>query len=83
MFSLKTVEPKFNPKFFIKPFSKQQNFGPDQIQSICRLQINSTKTMISLFGRVENTVGKGGNADYQHLFLFPKWYSKISGYSKL
>ena len=32
---------------------------------------NVTKTMIPLFDNVENTVGKGENAGYQHFFLFP------------
>ena len=32
--------------------------------------------MISLFDRVENTVGKGENAGYQHFLLFPQVFSK-------
>ena len=35
-------------------------FGPDQIESICRRQIiNVTKTIVSAFDSVENIVGKG------------------------
>ena len=33
---------------------------------------------ISLFDRVENTVGKGENAGYQHFALFPKCFPKPS-----
>ena len=29
-----------------------------------------------VLGRVENIVGKGENAGYQHLLLFPTWFSK-------
>ena len=36
------------------------------------------KIMISLFGRVENTVGKGDNAVYQHFLLFQQCFSKPS-----
>ena len=28
--------------------------------------------------RVENIVGKGENAGYQHFFLFPQWFLKLS-----
>ena len=32
----------------------------------------------SLYDRVENTVGKGENADYQHFLLLPQCFSKPS-----
>ena len=34
--------------------------------------------MISLFDRVENTVGKGENAGYQHFLLCPQCFPKPS-----
>ena len=39
--------------------------------------------MISLFDRVEDTVGKGQNADYQHFLLFPRCFSKPSSSGSL
>ena len=33
---------------------------------------------ISLFDRVENTVGKGENAGYHHFLLFPQCFPKSS-----
>ena len=39
-------------------------------------KLNSAKMMISLFDRVENTVGKGENAGYQHFLLFPQSFPK-------
>ena len=33
---------------------------------------------ISLYDRVENTVGKGENAGYQHFLLFPQCCPKLS-----
>ena len=35
---------------------------------------------ISLFDEVENTVGKGENAGYQHFLLFPPGFSKPSSF---
>ena len=34
--------------------------------------------LISLFDRVENIVGKGENAGYQHFLLFPECFQKTS-----
>ena len=34
--------------------------------------------MISVFDRIENIVGKGENADYQHFLLFPQCFQKAS-----
>ena len=34
--------------------------------------------IISVFDRVENIVGKGENAGYQHFLLFPQCYEKAS-----
>ena len=34
--------------------------------------------IISVFDRVENTVGKGENAGYQHFLLFPQCFEKAS-----
>ena len=34
-------------------------------------KLNIAKMTISFFNRIENTVGKGENAGYQHFLLFP------------
>ena len=36
------------------------------------------KMMIYVFDREENIVGKGENAGYQHFFLFPQSFQKLS-----
>ena len=41
-------------------------------------KLNVAKIMISVFDRVENTVGKGENAGYQHFLLFPQYFPKLS-----
>ena len=40
------------------------------------LPIYVAKMMISVFDRVENIVGKGENAGYQHFLLFATMFSK-------
>ena len=41
-------------------------------------KLNALKIMISHFDRIENTVGKGENAGYQHFLLFPHCFPKPS-----
>ena len=36
---------------------------------------------ISLYDRVENTVGKGENAGYQHFLLYPQCFQKTFLYT--
>ena len=43
--------------------SKQQNFACDQIESIADNKSDVGKIIISVFDRVENTMGKGENDD--------------------
>ena len=37
---------------------------------------NVAKMTISVFNRVENALGKGGNAGYQHFLPFPQCFPK-------
>ena len=39
---------------------------------------NITKMMILVLGTVENIVGKGENAGYQHFLFFPQYFQKGS-----
>ena len=41
-------------------------------------KINAAQMIISAFDRVENIVGKGGNAGYKHFLLFPQCFQKTS-----
>ena len=41
-------------------------------------KINFTEKPKFVFGRVENIVTKGENADYQHFLHFPKCFQKPS-----
>ena len=48
----------------------KQSFILVKIQSICRGQRPDSKKCKLASGRVENIVGKGENAVYQHFLLF-------------
>ena len=54
---------KLLPNNKIVDNSKSKAFADDKIKVL--------KMMIFAFDRVENIVGKGENADYQHFLLFP------------
>ena len=41
-------------------------------------KVNIAEVMIFLFDRVENIVGKGENAGYQHFLLFLQCFQKAS-----
>ena len=52
-----------------------------QIESICRRQKKKKKLNKKFkfgLGRIENIVGKGENAGYQHFLLFPQCFQKPS-----
>ena len=41
-------------------------------------KLNVAKIMVSVYDRVENIMGKGENAGYQHFLLFPQCFQKAS-----
>ena len=41
-------------------------------------KLNVTEKLKYAFGRVENIVGKGENADYQHFLLFQQYFQNAS-----
>ena len=45
--------------------------------------INVTQKKTVVFARIENIVGKGENAGYQHFPLFPKCFQKLSFFGSL
>ena len=47
-------------------WSKLKRFADDKI--------NVTENLIFVLGQVENIVGKGENAGYQHFLLFPQCF---------
>ena len=53
-------------------------FDWSKLKALADDKLNIAKRTISLFDRVENTVGKGENASYQHFLLFPHCFEKAS-----
>ena len=47
-----------------------------KLKAFAENKINVAQMMISVFHRVENIVGKGENAGYQHFLLFPQCIQK-------
>ena len=58
------------PKDKISDWSKFKGFADDII--------DANEMMICLSDRVENIVGKGENAGYQHFLLFSQCFQKLS-----
>ena len=63
------------PNDKILDVSKLESFADDKS--------SVTKMIISLFDEIENTVGKGENAGYQHFLLFPQCFPKPSSFGLL
>ena len=47
-----------------------------ELKAVVDDKLNIAKVKISLFDRLENTVGKGENAGYQHFLLFLQCFPK-------
>ena len=63
--------------FYNSFFTKQQNFTPVQILSICRRQNKCDQRIENCSGKgKKNIVGQSENADYQHFLLFPQCFQK-------
>ena len=57
-------------------FTERQNFRQFQIESFYRRQNESDLKLKFVSERIENILGKGENAGYQHFLLFPKCFHK-------
>ena len=61
--------------FFYLLCAKRQHFKPDQIQGFsAEDEINVAQKRKFGYRRLENIVGKGENAGYQHFLLFPQCF---------
>ena len=58
------------PNDTILDWSKLKAFADEKLRV--------AKMIISVYDRVENIVGKGENAGYQHFLLFPRCFQKAS-----
>ena len=72
--------------FFMSTFNSLpngKNFRLMKFKAFAADKLNIAKMTIPLFDRVENTVGKGENAGYQHFLLFPQCFPKPSSLGSL
>ena len=71
-------------KFYCGHYPKFNSLPNDKILDRSRLEAYADSKMILteklkfVLGRLENIVGKGGNAGYQHFLLFPQFFQKAS-----
>ena len=62
----------------VRVFTKQKKFELEQnSKHLYDYNQNVSRIMVSVLGRVENIVGKGENAGYQHFLLFSTMFSKV------
>ena len=65
--------------FSTHPFNCLPNdkiFDATKLKAFADDKTNVAQIMISVSDRVENIVGKGENAGYQHFLLFPQCFQK-------
>ena len=60
------------------PIDKILYYGYFKFKAFADNKINITEKVKFVLGRVENIVGKGENAGYQHFLLFPQYFPKAS-----
>ena len=65
------------------PLPNDKIFYVTKLKAFADDKLNFVKMTISLSDRVENTVGKGENAGYQHFLLFPQCFTKPSSLESL
>ena len=53
------------------PLPHEKNLDWSKLKVFTDDKIKATEKLKFVLGRVENTVGKGENAGYQHFLLFP------------
>ena len=58
----------------VKSLPNDNTLDMTKLKAFADDNLNIAIMTISLLDRIENTVGKGENADYQHFLLFPVFY---------
>ena len=58
------------------PLPNNKILDLSKLKAIEHYESKVLKMMIFVFGRVENIVGKGENAGYQHFLLFPQCFQR-------
>ena len=64
--------------YSINPLSNDKFLDWFKLKAFAEDKISVAKNLKFVLGRVENIVGKGENACYQHFLLFPQCFQKVS-----
>ena len=65
-------------KYYSNPLSNNRILDWSKLQAFAEDKINVTQKLEVALERVENLVGKGENAGFQHLLLFPQCFQKAT-----
>ena len=68
---------------FLTSYQTTKIFDWTKLKAFADDKINVNGKLKFWFGRVENIVGKGENAGYQHFLLFPQCFQKSSVFGLL
>ena len=68
---------------FFNTFPNNRTLDETKFKVFADNKLNFANMTISLFDRVENTVGKGENTGYQHFLLFSQCFPKSSSLGSL
>ena len=69
--------------YLVNSLPKDKILDETKLKAFADDKINVAWMMISVFDRVENFVGKGENAGYQHFVLFPQCFQKTVSWGSL
>ena len=69
---------RFKSKVYINTLPNNKFSDWSKLKAFADDKINVTEKLKFVFGQVENIVGKGENAGYQHFLLFPQCFQKSS-----
>ena len=61
---------------WFSPLPNNNILNQSKLKELAEDKINGTRKLKSVFGWVENIVGKGENAGYQHFLPFPQYFQK-------
>ena len=67
-----------NIMFSVNPLPDDKILNLSKLKAFAGEKINVSEKLKYPYGRVENIVGKGENAGYQHFLLFPQCFQKAT-----
>ena len=68
----------FDGSFLFNSLPYDKNLDWSKLKALADDKIKVLKMIIFVFDSVENILGKGENAGYQHFLLFPQCFQKAS-----